>query len=270
MVWSYSRVKSYETCPKAFFLQYIEKLPTENNAFGQWGSYIHKILEMLYKNELSIFELSDYYITHYRDEITCRFPPNKYKDLNKSYYQSGVEYLDEYDGLSERYDVLGVEEKVNLDIGGYRFVGIIDLILQEKDTGNIIIRDHKSKSKFKDDAEKDEYLIQLYLYARHIKEKYGKFPTKLQFNMFRAGELVEEIFNEDAYNAAADWFITTIQKIYKDAEYKDKIFLEYKAKGKLLKEYKYPDFFCEFLCGVRNYCNRSEGVATKRSSTGKR
>ena len=56
--------------------------------------------------------------------------------------------------------------------------------------------DHKSKGKFKSKKEQAEYARQLYVYAKYVKEKYGKFPKVLIFNMFNAGELIKIPFNK--------------------------------------------------------------------------
>ena len=42
------------------------------------------------------------------------------------------------------------------------FIGFIDLIVKDKNTGRYIVVDHKSKSKFKDDKEKEEYEMQTF------------------------------------------------------------------------------------------------------------
>ena len=61
MTWSFSRVNSYNTCPYAWYLNYIEKNRDEGSAFSEVGTLIHEILEKYAKGELSLFEISDYY-----------------------------------------------------------------------------------------------------------------------------------------------------------------------------------------------------------------
>ena len=131
------------------------------------------------------------------------------------------------------------------------------MIVKDKNTGRYIVVDHKSKSKFKNEEERDEYARQLYLYALYIKAEYGEFPSHLIFNMFRANDVVSIDFNEKSLENAVKWFVTTIEKIKKDNKFDDKIAIEYKKKGKPLKEFKKDSFFCNELCGVRSYCNRS-------------
>ena len=73
--------------------------------------------------------------------------------------------------------------------------------------------------------------------------------------MFRKGIWVEEPFQESALQEAVDWFVGNIQKIYQDEKFKDRIAIDYKSKGKLLKDFTQNDFYCNYICSVP--CRRS-------------
>lgn len=233
--WSFSSVKLYDTCPYAFYLKYVEDVPDKPNAFAQHGSFVHKILERYFKGELIEFELADIFESEYEDNVTERFP---FFNMYKSYYDKTLEYLQNFDGIKGK--VIGVEQEVESVIGGYKFIGYIDLVM--KDDKGIFIVDHKSHSEFKSKKERAEYYRQLYLYARCIKDKYGEFPYKLVFNRFRILEkpLDEEIFNEDDYKSATSWFGTSIDKIFSETNWDCNI----------------NKFFCDSLCGLDEcvYC----------------
>lgn len=235
--WSYSSVNSYQQCPRQFKLSYIDALPRVDNAFSDWGSFMHYLLEQYFKGKLEFFELSQIYVNEYSKHIKCTFPPNKYVNLNESYYNKGKEYLDNFDGDFDDCEVLAVEQKVKLDIGGRPFVGVIDLVARGPD-GKYRVIDHKSKKSFASKREEAEYLRQLYLYSIWIKQNYGEYPSQLIFNMFRGGKKVIHDFVEDELSAAIEWFTSTIDSIYSDTEFKASP----------------NEFFCNFLCGVRHYC----------------
>ena len=76
--------------------------------------------------------------------------------------------------------------------------------------------------------------------------------------MFRANDVVTIDFDEKNLEKAVEWFKTTIEKIKKDDKFDDRIVILWKKKGKKLKDFKKDDFFCNNLCGVRSYCNRSK------------
>lgn len=265
MVWSFSRVNSYETCPRMFKMTYLDKdedgnhkWPQAENAFGLWGTHCHECLERFYKGELMSFELLQEYEDGYDDAIYMEFPPNKFKDLGQSYYEAGQDYFAEFSDLPDNIEILGVEQKISLNLDGRNFVGYIDLVLRDKETQDIFIVDHKSKAKFSSPEELEHYSYQPYLYSLWVKEQYGVYPKELIFNMFRIGEIVRVPFTEEGLQKALTWFHSTIDRIYADVKFDDKIKLDFRQKHKKLCEYKFADFFCRWICGVRCNCKRSK------------
>lgn len=73
MVWSFSSVNSYCTCPYAFKLSYIDKKEKVNNAFAEFGSFVHSLLEKYFKGEIEFFELSQMYESEYDSNVTHEF-----------------------------------------------------------------------------------------------------------------------------------------------------------------------------------------------------
>ena len=254
--WSFSRVNAYAECPRMFKLQYMDCAEKEQNAFAEWGSLCHHVLEQYFRGEKLLFELTDVYETEYKTFVQHSFPPNKYKDLNESYYQAGLEYFSEFSGDYPDYEVIGVEQEIHLTFGRFHFVGYIDLILRDRRDQQFVIVDHKSKSGFKNDEELSHYLLQLYLYSQYIFETYGCYPKLLVFNMFRAGKLVKCPFVKSDFDKAVQWLITSIESIYQDQSFRDKIALEYEQKNKKLSSYKKNDYFCNYLCSVGKHCDR--------------
>lgn len=238
--WSFSSINAYKQCPAMFYKQYIECLKRTNNAFAEWGSFFHDLFEKYYKKELEFFELSLIYENEYSNNVRLKFPPNAYVNLNENYYKKGKEYLDNFEGDFEDCEILGIEQEIHLNIDGYNFIGYIDLVL--KDDKGIFIVDHKSKSKFKSKKEKKEYLRQLYLYSIYIHEKYGVYPYRLIFNMFKVNEKIDVNFDYKEYEDAKKWFIETIKDIYNDIEFKTQS----------------DDFFCNWLCSVNSFCKCSD------------
>lgn len=253
MRWSFSSVNSFNNCKQCFYLTYIKKKPRLQNAFAEWGSFGHSLLERYYKGELEFFELSQEYMDGYDDNVREKFPPNIYVDLSERYFDAGLSYFNHFEGLPDGYVVLDVEAKITTKVGKYPFVGFADLIIKDTKDNGIIIVDHKSKSKFKNETEQNAFLRQLYLYALYVKEKYGVYPKELRFNMFRANQEVTVPFNEDDFTAAQQWFIDTVDAIYCEQNFLDKIIESEKG----VKDFNKNDFFCNELCGVRECCKRS-------------
>lgn len=245
MLWSFSRLNSFHNCPYEFYLHYIQCNAGENNFFGQFGSFVHEILEKYVKGELSIFEISQYYEDNFYDVVYKDAPPNKYVDIKQSYYEKGLDYLNNIDLILDNYEVLGVEKEVKFGINGYEIIGYIDLLLKDKKTDEIIILDHKSASmKFKQNGEISktdeqhflEFKRQLYLYAKPIIEEYKRVDF-LEWNMFKERKHIKIPFNIQEFNEALKWAEDTIKLIENETMW--------------LPNNK-NTFYCNNLCGQRN------------------
>ena len=245
MTWSFSRLNSFYTCPYEFRLHYIDCNKSENGFFGEYGSLIHKILEKYEKGELSLFELNDYYEEHFSENVPHDAPPNKYVDIKQSYYEKGLDYFNNIDLDLDKYEVLGVEKEVRFQIAGKDFVGYIDLLLKEKETGKIIILDHKSASikilkngkvSKSDQEHVREFIRQLCLYAIPIIEEYGHVD-ELWWNLFKDKNWLKMPFNKGDYDEAIKWAEDTLTLIENEKNW-----------------FPNPDsYYCNFLCGQRNH-----------------
>lgn len=257
MVWSYSRVKSYFECPRMFYLTYIDTGTLLDSAFSQWGSLCHELLDRYAKGELLAFELSEEYDRMYPEVMTERFPTNKWADMDAQYYDRGKEFFDTFDGFPDNWVILGSEIEIEVTIRGHCVRGIIDLLVQDRSDGMLILVDHKSKSKFKSAQELEQYGYQMYFYAVWVYHTYGAYPKEMIFNMFRAGTQEKIHFTMEGLEKACDWLEENVSLIYADEDFKDKVTLRYSRKSMPVPENRYPDFFCRCLCGVRHRCARS-------------
>ena len=263
MTWSFSRVTSYTHCPKMFKLTYIDHKDKLPNGFSDYGTFLHELLESYYLGETDLWDLLSKYKEEYDEAVPSVFPPNKHVDLKQSYFEAGRQYLASFEDPWSDCEILGVEQKVETIVNGYKFVGYIDLVLRDPE-GRIIIVDHKSRAKFKNEIERRDYLHQLYLYSLYVKETYGEYPYKLVFNVFRFGIIDETIFEEEELEITKRWFVNEIHRIYGDEKFQDAIAIRFTKQGKKLKEFKKDDFFCNYICSVRRSCNRSSDTGEKK------
>lgn len=235
MQYSYSKLTSFYECPYAFYRNYQQHEPGESNLFASYGILVHSILERYAKGELHLEELVDEFTSSF--EMSINEPIIMYgKDLTSSYFDKGVTFFTNFKGFWG-LTPLESEYRFEIELGNNTFIGIIDLVVQDKD-GNIIIIDHKSSSKFskKDLKSKSK---QLYLYAKAIYDKYGKYPAQLWFNHFK-NDYVEKIeFDMDFYNETIAWALDTIEEI--------EACLEFDPNNS-------DKFYCSYLCDYRNSC----------------
>lgn len=221
----------------AYKLQYIDKKPSDGNFFSDYGTFGHELLERWAKGEVKATALASEYDDLYHLSVTHDPPPFP-RGMAEKYYDAGSAYFRDFDGFGAEWEILSVEERFQITIRGHCVIGIADLVLRNKESGAIVVIDHKSKSKKSMDKEIDLYRHQLYIYALFVKQKYGVFPEKIVFNMFKEGYLIEECFDERCLKETEDWVADVIRMIEADEGY----------------EARPNEYFCRFLCGVSGFC----------------
>lgn len=277
MIYSFSRLSSWETCRWAWYMNYMcdiyqcecgnvfpvrkgedpvcfkcggldaKKIElNKDNAFSQYGTLCHEIIERYAKGELAEYEMLDEYESNFDIAVSEEFPPNAFADLKSSYYNGGYDYFGNFEGfdyITKPYKILGVEKEFETDFGDFKLKGFIDLLLEDGD-GNIIIVDHKSKKEIKKKEDKIHYGRQTALYAKWVHDEYGKWPKELVYNLFRSRSLLRIKFTQAVYEEAVEWATKQVKEI--EAAIADENF-----------QWSYDnssDFFCNYLCNFKDIC----------------
>lgn len=239
MVWSYSRLTTFEDCPYRFYLNYILHEHKEPRFFSDYGSFIHKLMEQYLSGEMPREEMLPFYLRNFPTEIRGAAPSI---DMYRKYLNQGVQYLETF---YFPYEPVAVEKKLDFKIGKYPFTGIIDCVAMDGD--GLVILDHKSRTlsqrsgrdkPTKTDLELDKYLRQLYLYSIPVQEEFGRLPDKLVFNCFRSGEIIVEPFNTAAFDLARAWAERLIGQI-----------IDNDVWGTSLEQWK-----CTYICDLTRGC----------------
>ena len=245
IVFSFSTLHQYEQCPYAFYMKKIDQTEDdEGNYYAEVGSFVHDIHAQLLEGTLKIDDVLDYYMDNYSNNVVYE---THQATMDKK-YMGGLDYFAALDLSSlSKYEVLGVEKKVNFRIDKYKFVGFIDFLLRHKESGRIILVDHKSSDHFlkkdgtplKNQKENFEaYSRQMYLYSKAVYDEYGQFPDRIVWNHFFENQITNIPFNERDYEHALKWAFDTITHIYHDREF--------------LPKENY--MMCNVICGYRNTC----------------
>lgn len=225
-----------------WFKTYIEKDRGINNAFSEWGTYYHHLMQQLIQGELFEFELKDKYNEMIK---TCehKFPPNKYVDLREKTYFGVMEHFDDFSWY-EQFKILSCEENRQYDLKGIPFVSIADAEVEKIKTKEMGILDHKISKVFtKKDLSKK--LKQLYVYSYSFKDVYGKYPEILTFNHFKENKVVIHNFDKKEYDKTIKWLINKIEYISKQTEFIPRC---------LQVEDKTKDWYALYLCNHRKTC----------------
>jgi len=255
IVYSYSSVTTFETCPHAFKLTYIDNMPREQNFYGEFGLFMHDILEKYFNRELEEFELPQYYDAEYERNVTESPPPFPF-GLGDKYRNDGITFLENIDFDRDRYEVVGTEESIFSEYNGeHNGISLIikpDLILKDKTNGEYILADYKTskldltgKTGFsKKDLKKiDEYLRQFYLYIYFYGKEKEIDITKIFVWFIRNDLLMEFEVDEKIMKETLHWFDSTVDEILSEEEW-----------TKAASEDKKNHYFCNFICGVSNSC----------------
>jgi putative RecB family exonuclease len=183
MIYSHSRLKTYENCPRKFAFQYIEKpdIVKRDSIEAFMGSCVHDTLEQLYKlvqmeRTPKWEEVRDTYETiwdkNFKDDILIvrkHLTATDYRNVGRRCLQ---DYFVQHFPFAESR-VLGLEEKIWVDLdgtGAYKLQGFIDR-LGQADDGTIEIHDYKTSQRLPSQEEVDRER-QLALYQIGIEERW--------------------------------------------------------------------------------------------------
>ena len=240
MTWSYSRLQSFQKCPYGFFVHYILGEDEDETFLASFGSFVHKIHQLILTGVLQKEDASLYYLTHLHDEVSGN-PPSS--EVARNYIRGGYEYMSSFPTFPGK--TVSVEQELFFDINGYPFHGFADLVMEDN---GLILYDHKSrnlkpfsnrKKPTKTDIELAEYYRQLYLYAIGIKKEYGEYPKELVFNCFRTRTMIRQPFDPDRLEEAKAWATNLIEEIRSCQNWNPDI-----------------DYFkCKNLCGLNDRCD---------------
>lgn len=251
--YSYSQLSSVSECPYGFYLQRIEHAEQKSNGFAEQGTLIHDLLDQWAKGLITKERLPEEYARRYPEEVVTKFPRMlTAKGYAEKAYNMGLKYFEDFDEFAG-YTIIAAEEKFETEIEGRPFVGVVDMIIKDDVTDELIVLDHKSKSLSAFKKNEDEMYKQQLIYSKYVYEKYGQWPDRLMFNLFKEGGLkMERPFRKEEYDNAITWAVNQIEKI-ENYEFLDWL------------ECKNADFFCNEICSVRQHC--PNGIAKPQKKT---
>lgn len=183
MMYSHSRLSTFEQCPYKFKLKYIDKVEAEieESIEAFLGSRVHETLEKLYKDlQFQKLNTQDELITYLKAQWMQHWSENiiinRKEYTADNYLKMAEKYISDY---YQRYHpfnqtkIISIEERIVIDLdesGSYKLQGFIDRLDEKKD-GVYEIHDYKTNSKLP----LPEYIKndrQLALYSIGVKERY--------------------------------------------------------------------------------------------------
>ncbi|MBD3247383.1 Dna2/Cas4 domain-containing protein [Candidatus Pacearchaeota archaeon] len=188
VMYSHSKISTFEQCPYKFKLRYIDKIipEVEKTIEAHLGSAVHNTLEWLYqkakeadsKKEIpTLDDLIIYYSDQWKKDFSQEILIVRDNMTSKDYFNKGVEFLVNYFKKHHPFDdgTIELEKKIifSLDSDGkYEIIGFIDRLAKNAQTGDFEIHDYKTANSLPS-KEKIETDRQLALYALAIKDIHG-------------------------------------------------------------------------------------------------
>lgn len=124
-------------------------------------------------------------------------------------------------------------------------MGVADLVLEESDTQGLVVIDHKTASLSSMQRKLDSRKRQLYIYAAYARERFGRYPKLLRFNLLRDGVFVDEPFDPGKLKETEQWVDDAIRTIQSDS-----VFAATPS-----------SYFCRYICGVSGHCPLSDNAS---------
>jgi hypothetical protein len=240
MTHSFSSVETFEHCKYAYKLTYIDKVERKNNFWGAYGTYVHKIIELFFKDKLEFYDLSSYFEKNFKKNITI-YPPGFIK--MDSYYAGGLEFFNKFNFNKNKCEIMYIEEKFETVYKGEKIVVKPDLVLKRKTDNKTILIDYKTGSRYKNKKiDKDKHashLHQMYLYSYFLWDIKNIAIDEIHIWHVKEGEIEKIMFDPNLAQETIEWFWGIIEKI------KNEEFFEYNNKS---------SFWCNSICSVKDDC----------------
>ena len=238
---SFSQLTQVEQCPYAYYLTRIAGIQPRENAFAQAGSLVHALLAGWAKGEIPAADLPGLWLERFDETVTECFPAYlEAKGYRQKLRDSVGSYFRAFDGFAG-YEIIGAEQPFSSALAGEPFVGVIDLILRDRQTGEYVLVDHKSSSLSSFRRSRHAMYRQLLLYSKYLADHYGTFPARLRFNLFREGICEEQPFRAEDYMEAVQWAENRVRDM-NSRDLPDWF------------ELRTEQFYCTQLCAARDEC----------------
>lgn len=200
MIFSHSRLSTYERCPRRYQYRYLLGIPPEGESIESYlGKRVHEVLERLYRATARGFvptlaQVRMRFRQLWNDGFGAARPRIARPELETGYYAvQGERCLENYYRAQYPFDgdqTLGVEERVEFELGPdaqpVRFQGIVDRIARARD-GATEIHDFKTGARVprQQDLDVDRQLALYQIGLARTRRLEG--PVRLVWHYLRQG-----------------------------------------------------------------------------------
>lgn len=228
-----SRMSLFNQCPLSYNLKYLETVGIGDETtdwFANYGTLCHDIFEDIANKKVAFLDMA--FRKFDEGFPNCRIPEKNRPD----YYKQGREAIERKFNELSSLAIVGVEKEftVPIDFSIPPLHGFIDLIYRDE-KGRLIVRDYKTSRVYTKSILDKQY--QPYFYAIAVKELYGEYPFKFEFDFVRFDDYKDFIVTEKFIQLGK---------------------IKIKGTWNKMKSGQYPanynPWFCENFCENRSIC----------------
>ncbi len=185
VIYSHSKLSTFEQCPLKYKLRYIDKIKPEieKTIEAHLGTSVHDTLEWVYNSikenserSITLDEIINHYIDIWKKDLTQDILIVKKQLTQTDYFNKGIQFLADYyqkhypfkDGTIECEKEITINLDENTQIRGF-----IDRLVYDIENNRYEIHDYKTAGTLPSQEKMDQDR-QLALYSIAIKEIYGE------------------------------------------------------------------------------------------------
>jgi len=182
VVYSHSKIRSFEQCPLKFKFKYIDNAPPdfEQTIEGFLGDKIHQTLKWLYdkkieERNIQLDDLIFYFAENWKRDFKEKIKISN-GELNVDYYlKQGIQFLINYFNSNYPFkdNTIATEKKIIIPLDeskDYHVIGYIDRLVHNKEENTFEIHDYKTGNSIRtqEELDKDKQLAIYCLGIKHI------------------------------------------------------------------------------------------------------
>ena len=190
-----SSISAFKECPLAFRFSYLDRLPEPPSPWASKGTLVHRALELLMCREPSDRTVDAALADLDRARVELADDPEfaglELSDDDWTLFHSDAEALvHKYFELEDpaRVRPIGLELKLQAEVGGARLRGVIDR-LELDDDGELVITDYKTGGVPSERFE-GKSLSGVHIYALLCEQMLGRRPVRVQLYYLQKPEAI--------------------------------------------------------------------------------
>ena len=178
--YSYSKINTFEMCPRQYFYVYIKEASVEQKFIeAETGSIVHEVIDDIYSYNLNQNDAKNLFRQLWQEKINDEIKVVHTDETFEQYYSLGETCLNNYIENYLKQDgavTLFAEKTLRAVIGGVELTGRIDRISKEGESAKI--SDYKT-------GKNRSFSWQLPLYQYLYTQNYGNCPISLELIYLR-------------------------------------------------------------------------------------